>query len=89
MAVIFQSTIKMDENLNWYIELIDTTDGRVEICKDMDEYSSKIEQLGADYGGNIDEVKWLSDDNVTPHAMDEIRQDMLRIDNEINKDKEE
>jgi hypothetical protein len=89
MGVIFNSTIKMDDNLDWYIELVDTIDGRLEVCKTLDEYSSKIEQLGAIYGGNVDEVKWLRDENVTPHAMDEIRQEMLKIDNQINKDKEQ
>jgi len=77
MAVIFTSTIKLDENDKWFIELRDMTDSgeepRVEICFDLDEYETKIEEMGADYGGHIDEVKWQKDDNVPPHVLDEIR----------------
>lgn len=73
MAVIFQATIKMNSNLEWYIELKDTVDGRVEECKDIDEFAKKVEELGDDYGGHIDEVKWLKDDNVPEQVMDELR----------------
>jgi len=83
MSVIFTSTIKMDSEQNWYIELIDMVDQRVEICKDMDEYAEKIEDLGSDYGGNIDSVNWYKDEDVPPHVMDEIRMDMAKHQAEI------
>ena len=73
MAVIFTATIKMDEKNEWFIELKDETDGRAEICFDMDEFETNIEKLGDDYGGHIDEVKWQKDENVPPVVMDEIR----------------
>ena len=76
MAVIFTSTIKLDDSDKWFIELKDITDEddvRTEVCLDLDEYETKIEELGADYGGHIDEVKWLKDDNVPPFILDEIR----------------
>jgi hypothetical protein len=73
MAVVFTSTIKIDDNGKWYIELKDEMDGRTEVCFDMDEFEKKIEELGADYGGHIDEVKWLKDENVPPFILDEIR----------------
>ncbi len=73
MAVIFTSTIKMDEENNWFIELKDMVDERVAVCKDMDEYIEKVEDFGSDYGGNIDSVNWYKDENVPPHVMDEIR----------------
>jgi len=76
MAVVFTSTIKLDDSDKWFIELKDITDEddiRTEVCFDLDEYESKIEELGADYGGHIDEVKWLKDDNVPPFVLDEIR----------------
>jgi len=75
-GVIFTSTIKIDENDKWFIELKDITDEddvRVEVCFDLDEYESKIEEMGSEYGGHIDEVKWLKDDSVPPHILDEIR----------------
>lgn len=88
MAVIFESTIKMAEGSNedWYIELKDTVDGRVEICKDLNEYSKKVEELGADYGGNIDEVKWMKDNNVPLPVMDNIRFEMSRLQKEIEEE---
>lgn len=73
MAVIFTATIKLDDNDKWFIELRDETDGRSEVCFDMDEFEKNIEKLGDDYGGHIDEVKWLKDENVPPVIMDEIR----------------
>lgn len=88
MAVIFESTIKMTDGSNedWYIELKDTVDGRVEICKDLNEYSKKVEELGADYGGNIDEVKWMKDENVPLPVMDNIRFEMSRLQKEIEEE---
>lgn len=83
MSVIFTSKIKMDENNQWFIELIDTVDGRVAKCETMDEYSKKVEDFGSDYGGNIDEVKWSKEDNVPPHVMDEIRFAMAKHKEEI------
>ena len=71
--VIFEATIKNDNAGGWFIELKDTTDDRVEICKDLDEFEEKIEAMGDDYGGHIDEVRWLKDDDLHPAAMDEIR----------------
>ena len=41
--------------------------------------------FGADYGGNIDEVRWAKDDNVPPHTMDEVRLEMSKHQEEIEK----
>ena len=89
MAVVFESCIKIDEDGMWFIELSDTLTQRVEICQSMDEYSQKVEEFGADYGGQIDEVKWSKDDNVSPHIMDEIRLEMSKQQQELEKQKEE
>jgi len=75
MAVVFEARIKMDD-LKWYIELQDMTDGRLTNCIDLDDFSKKVQEFGDDYGGNIDEVKWLKDDDVPEQAMDEIRAKM-------------
>ncbi len=71
--VVFEATIKNDNAGGWFIELKDTTDGRVEVCKDLDEFEEKIELLGDDYGGHIDEVKWFKDEDLHPAFMDEVR----------------
>jgi len=73
MAVIFEATIKMDKDLQWYIELKDTVDNRVENCIDLDEFSKKVEEFGEDYGGHVDEVRWGKDDNVPEQVIDELR----------------
>ncbi|MCJ7765144.1 MAG: hypothetical protein MUP09_04310 [Thiovulaceae bacterium] len=83
MGVIFTSTIKMDDDQNWYIELKDMVDERVAICKDMDEYSQKVEDFGSVYGGHIDSVNWYKEDNVPPYVMDAIRLEMARHQAEI------
>ena len=78
MSVIFTSTIKMKDEKTWFIELKDMVDNRVELCYDMKEYAEKVEDLGSDYGGNIDSVNWYKDDNVPERVMDRIRQDMAQ-----------
>jgi len=78
MSVIFTSTIKMKDEETWYIELKDMVDQRVELCYTMTEYAEKVEDLGSDYGGNIDTVNWYKDENVPAHVMDLIRQEMAK-----------
>lgn len=84
MGVVFESVIKFSNDKEWFIELKDTVDGRVEVCKDLDEYAEKVEKLGEDYGGHIDEIKWSKDDNVPPFIMDEIRQGMAKFQSEMD-----
>ncbi len=78
MSVIFTSTIKMDADDTWYIELKDMADERVELCRTLDEYAQKIEALGSDYGGHIDAVNWYKDEDVPHHVLDEIRLEMAK-----------
>ncbi len=85
MAVVFEARIKMDD-LMWYIELQDMTDGRLTNCKDLEEFSKKVQEFGDDYGGNIDEVKWLKDGDVPEQAMDEIRVKMAEHRTEIEEE---
>ena len=73
MSVIFESNIKVNEDGNWFIELIDTTDGEVFICNSTEEYEKKFEELSEPYGGAIDEVRWTKADNLRPDHFDQIR----------------
>ena len=76
MSVIIQSTIKTNPLGRWYIELKDTTEeDSMEICLDINEYAQKIEEMGMEYGGDI-EVAWQSDDNVTPVQINEVRMEI-------------
>lgn len=72
MAVKFVSTIKEDGMGGWYIELVDTLDNRVAICKDIKQYEDAIEQMGDDYGADI-KVEWEKDKNVTIAHFEEVR----------------
>ncbi len=85
MSVKFQSTIKMlkDSRTEWYIELKDMQNDDVVICKDLKEYSLKIEELGKKYDGIIDEVKWDKDVNVHPIIIDNIRFEMSKLQREL------
>jgi len=84
MAVIFESRVKLTQDrTSWCIELKDTVDDRIVTCSSLEEYQEQMKELGDDYGGNIDEVKWSKDDDVPFHFMDEIRQGMANIQAEI------
>ena len=88
MSVIFESTIKMvqDSREDWYIELRDTLSGKTEICKDLQEYSKKVEELGAPYGGHVDEVRWVKDENVPLQVMDVVRFEMSKLQRELEEE---
>ena len=73
MSVVFESVIKCNDLGFAYIELKDTVTQRIEICNDLEEFSKKIEELGEDYGGRIDEVKWSADENVPQSEIDKIK----------------
>ncbi len=89
MAVIFESVIKSNPVGRWYIELKDTSEeDRVEFCLDLDEYAQKIEDMGAEYGGDI-EVHWSADENVTQQQLNEVRMEMAKFQEEIEKNKAE
>lgn len=88
MSAVFESTIKMVDGSreDWYIELKDISDNVVEICKDLSEYSTKIEELGRKYDGLINEVRWSKEDNVPPYIMDVIRFEMSKLQREIEEE---
>ena len=73
MAVIFEAKVCAGEADNWFIELKDTVDGKVMLCNNLEELETNIEALGDDYGGHIDEVKWLKEDDVSEIMMDDLR----------------
>ncbi len=86
MAVVFEATILVDPDEKWYIELKDTVDGRIVHCQNVEELEKKVEELGADYGGHVDEVRWTKAEDVLPHIMDEIRVQMAEARAKIEED---
>ena len=64
MSAKFKATIKScDHGDSWEIELQDKEDGRIVICKNMDEFSIQVEDMGVQYGGDI-EVSWDKDESL-------------------------
>ncbi len=77
MSVVFEALVKNSDDGGWFIELKDTLDGRLVICKDLKEFESKIQTLGDDYGGRVDEVRWISDKSLTPQNEQKLRVGMM------------
>ena len=87
MSVIINSTIKSNALGRWYIELNDTTEeGHMEICLDIKEYALKIEEIGVEYGGEID-VVWSAADNVNKMQINEVRMQMNAYEEEREQQK--
>ena len=89
--VIIESVIKSNPLGKWYIELFDTSkednpEHRV-ICLDVFEYANKIEEMGKEYGDEV-EVAWSSDSNVSPEQINEVRMQMNAYEAEQEAQKE-
>jgi hypothetical protein len=87
--IIIESIIKSNPLGRWYIELIDTTkeenpENRV-ICFDINEYSQKVETMGAEHKGEV-EIVWSSDENVTPDQINEVRMQIMAYEAEREKE---
>ena len=87
MSVIFEARIKNrgESPHDWYIELTDTLSNKNEVCNNLEEFSKKIEEFGAEYKGQIDEVKWSKDDNITQDQYSQINSGMRKYQEELNK----
>lgn len=80
MSVEFESTIKMaDEGFAWCVEIRDCQSGAKATCSNLDEYEKKLEEMGEVYGGMIDNVKWICDEEVPPYILDEVRFEMVKF----------
>ncbi len=70
------SIIKVNPEGRWYFELVDEEQNRVEYALDVEEYATKIEEMGVLYGGEV-EVIWQQEENVSKLQIDEIRYEMM------------
>ena len=75
MAVKFISHVDQNGIGEWFIKLTDTLEEKDVICNNLEEYSEKIEELGADYGGDI-EVVWTRSPLLTPSNYQDIQEKM-------------
>ena len=81
MAVKFISHVDQDEFGNWFIKLTDTFEEKDVICKDLEEYKEKIEELGGEYGGDI-EVVWTKSRLLSPANYQDIVDKMAKLQEE-------
>ena len=75
MAVKFISHVEQDGVGGWFIKLTDTLEETEVICKDLDEYAEKIEDLGGEYGGDI-EVVWTRSQLLSPANYQDLEEKM-------------
>jgi len=75
MAVKFISKVEPNGLGGWFIRLIDTLEESEVICKDLDEYAKNIEELGGEYGGEI-EVEWKRDKELSPASIQDLQEKM-------------
>ena len=56
-----------------------------EECTNLEEISKKIEECGSLYNGQIDQVKWFQDENITEEQYSEVNAGMRKYQEELNK----
>jgi len=78
MAVKFISHVEEDKIGNWFIKLTDTLEEKEVICKNLEEYTSKIEELGGEYGGEI-EVVWTKSKLLSPKNYQDLNEKMAKL----------
>ncbi len=87
--ILFETVVKTNAAGRWYLEIIDTSgENKNEICLDLDEYSQKIEVMGAVHGGEI-EVAWSAEKDVTPGQMNEVRNAMMAFEQKLEEEKQQ
>ena len=76
MEALFLANIEEDnKDGGWLIRLTNTTENIEKICKSLEEFKINIDQMGAEYAGNI-EVSWNKDKDVTDAHFKEIHDGM-------------
>jgi len=85
MAVKFISHVEQDAIGNWFIELTDTLEEKTVICKDLKEYANNIEELGGEYGGDI-EVVWTRSPLLTPANNQDLQEKMAKLHEEYKEE---
>ena len=78
MAVKFISHVDQNAVGEWFIKLTDTLEDSSVICKNLEEYEKQIEELGGDYGGDI-EVVWTRAPLLTPANYQDLQDKMAKL----------
>ena len=78
MIVKFISHVDQNGLGEWFIKLTDTLEESSVICNDLDEYEKQIEELGGEYGGEI-EVVWTRSNLLTPANYQDLQEKMAKL----------
>lgn len=88
MAVQFISHVEENDQGGWFITLTDTLGEESERCNDLHEYKTKIEDMGALYGNDI-EVVWTKSKTLSLESYRDLESKMAELQkeyaDEINK----
>ena len=87
-AVKFISFVEQSEDGGWFIKLTDTFDNNTVVCNNMDEYKQKLQDMGAEYGNDI-EVQWQRSKNLTPANIEDLLDKMAKLQEEYSKEIDE
>ena len=95
MAIKFIAYVNQKEDGGWNIKLTDTYDKVDVICEDLKEFQTKLEDMGSEYGNEI-EVVWEKSPKLTPANYNELEVAMAKLQEEykeeidkINNDKQD
>lgn len=80
--VEFQANIEENGRGGWQIRLTDGFDGKEAVCENMEVFAHNIEEMGSEYGGEI-EVKWSKNDNVTQDHFFQVQAEIQKIELEM------
>ena len=78
MAVKFISHVDQNAVGEWFIKLTDTLEEQEVICNNLEEYSEKIEEMGGEYGGEI-EVVWTRSNLLSPSNYQDLQEKMAKM----------
>jgi len=81
MGVEFISYVDEDNSGNWFIKLTDTLSNESAVCKNLDEYKRQIEDMGAQYGNDI-EVVWNKSKTLSLASYRELEAQMAELQKE-------
>jgi hypothetical protein len=85
MAVKFISHVDQNGAGEWFIKLTDTLEESSVVCNNMEEYKIKIEELGGEYGGDI-EVEWTRSQLLSPANYQDIQEKMAKMQEEYQEE---
>jgi tRNA uridine 5-carbamoylmethylation protein Kti12 len=85
MAVKFISHVDENKNGEWFIKLTDTLENSSVICDDLNQYKEQIEELGGEYGGDI-EVVWTKSKTLSMKNYQDLNEKMAELQKEYQEE---